>query len=399
MQHVIHAILLAALIWFNSPELSADDANVLAEFSVAKDGDYLVVPMTVNGAQHPFILDTATSTTTLDVALRSEVGESFGKSTGETSSGKIEFQLYRPRSMSLGLIPFPVESPVACIDLAQLREETGHQFYGILGMDFLRTRVLQIDFDAGRVRLLKSVSQQTTETMPLSFSVAGIPKTLLHLRGVGWKSFEVGTSGGGTSVRIEPKEFHSLSERGHIISQSTGSHLDAGGSTLVATGVLRSISMGAHSVEKLDVNTSRENVLGLPFLSRFNLTFDFPNRTVYFAPSSDLHRKARHNASGIHLIQSRDAIEVRVVTSEPARSAGIRAGDAVLSINGKPAQTLTLFKIRNLLSEAGREVRLKIRRREEVFDVSMTLTNLFPEPEFKPLPAKRTALRVIPDAD
>ena len=178
MQHLSHALLLAALIWFNSAELLAGDANVLAEFSVAKDGDYLVVPMTVNGTQYPFMLSTGATTTILDAALRSEVDELVGKIKSETPGGEIGYQLYRPRSMSLGLLPFPMESPVACLDLAQIREETGHQFYGFWGMDFLRTKVLQLDFDAGKVRLLNSVSPQMTESMPLSFSGEGIPTIL-----------------------------------------------------------------------------------------------------------------------------------------------------------------------------------------------------------------------------
>ena len=51
-----------------------------------------------------------------------------------------------------------------------------------------------------------------------------------------------------------------------------------------------------------------------------------------------------------------------VIPQSPADEAGLKEGDRISAIDGKPARELPLWEIRRMLQQEGREVNLRIER-------------------------------------
>ena len=65
-------------------------AAILAEFAVGKNGRLLFIPAKVNGRAVRLLLDTGCTRTGLDTSFVPYLGPSIGKTTLETSSGRID---------------------------------------------------------------------------------------------------------------------------------------------------------------------------------------------------------------------------------------------------------------------------------------------------------------------
>jgi S1-C subfamily serine protease len=86
---------------------------------------------------------------------------------------------------------------------------------------------------------------------------------------------------------------------------------------------------------------------------RFAVTFDYPNRTMTLVPGKDFASAEDFDRSGLFLImQSGHVVVAGARAGTPAAAAGIVPGDALASIDGTPAATLSLKAVRDLLMQA-----------------------------------------------
>lgn len=96
--------------------------------------------------------------------------------------------------------------------------------------------------------------------------------------------------------------------------------------------------------------------LGSRLLSRFVVTFDYPQNRVFFAPLAPAKAAFVTRTTGISLLVTKDKkgrshIAVAdILPNAPALKAGLSNFDEVLAIDGKPAGTLGLTEARRLLS-------------------------------------------------
>jgi hypothetical protein len=123
-------------------------ASVTARFKVAKDGDALLLPVTISGREHLFLLDTYCACTVFDASL--PLGDPQQQRDFITGSDRVSLPLFNVPAVSLG--GFNLQtclSTVAAVDLSKIREVSGYEIFGLIGMDFLNEHVLRIDFDKG----------------------------------------------------------------------------------------------------------------------------------------------------------------------------------------------------------------------------------------------------------
>ncbi len=122
---------------------------------------------------------------------------------------------------------------------------------------------------------------------------------------------------------------------------------------------------------------NRDGSVGGGFLSRFNITFDYRNKTVRFQKNSRFTDPFNYNMSGItlehsgtdllvndlqfSLVPRYEVVDVR--NGSPAQKAGVEVGDEVLSINGKPNYKYKLYELISLFSrKEGQRITLEIKR-------------------------------------
>jgi hypothetical protein len=130
---------------------------VLDEFRFDPEEGPIIVPVTIKGKSYPFMLDTGCSISLFDESLRPLLGPTLGEASGKTPDGPTPIIIVGAPAAYVGRQPFPQGGFVAVHGVfRKVREDHGVKVWGALGMDFLARHVVRIDFDRGRVALLRS---------------------------------------------------------------------------------------------------------------------------------------------------------------------------------------------------------------------------------------------------
>src|SRR4030088_3362470 len=159
------SVLLAALL----PPVSAQ-SKVLREIPFQFHDGLIWLKVGVTGRSEPlnFLLDSGAGVSAVDLqtacCLRLKLGER-QKVQGVSGQG---FG-YRVRDLQAVSGGIGLPSSVLAIGLGSVSRGCQQRIDGILGADFLRDRVVQIDFTAGRVRLLENcdVNLANCEVLPI----------------------------------------------------------------------------------------------------------------------------------------------------------------------------------------------------------------------------------------
>jgi hypothetical protein len=367
--------LILGVVLFNScAGLSAFAADlkprqVIAEFEVAPDGDFLRLPVTIGQKEYRFLVSTGLVTTIIDQTLQSEFDlpkikvEIRGKRGGQVRDR------FGGLRASLGNIPLEFPGGVEIGDYTSLRDRLDVECDGELGMDVLQRYLVQIDFDDGVLRLLTSLPSAPGEALritPLG-GENGAPTIPAVIPGIPAEKFIVSTARAGYAFEIRSELFGQLQEKKLVKVFDKQKGITRSGSLVYETGRLEAVQVGRTTHEGLLVNSAEQNGIGLSFLARYVVTFDFPRNRMYLkkgknfdAPDSPLDLWE----AGV----SRD--EGRVVIREvggygPAHRLGLRAGDVVESINDCDVKRLSTWQIRRLFGRDGRPLAAVVLRGTE----------------------------------
>jgi hypothetical protein len=157
----------------------------------------------------------------------------------------------------------------------------------------------------------------------------------------------------------------------HVIR---GNALVLGGQTIAAPVVLLSTDTKGDNAG----NTIAGNIGG-GILKRFIVTLDYAHNTMYLkpvtTPVSDLDTFDR---SGLWINNTDGGYTVVDITKGgPSDAAGLKVGDTIVSVDGKPATGIPLYEMRERLrNEApGTLVTFTVKRGKETKDVVVTLRN------------------------
>ena len=121
-----------------------------------------------------------------------------------------------------------------------------------------------------------------------------------------------------------------------------------------------------------------EAMIGLGLLSRFNLIFDYSRQRLIIKPNGNFDEPFDYDMSGLSLRKSPDGFLeiVRVYDNSPAGDAGLKTGDRVIRINGKPAIDFDIFERESLFSREGKTITLVVSRDGREWEVSLKLRRL-----------------------
>jgi membrane-associated protease RseP (regulator of RpoE activity) len=116
------------------------------------------------------------------------------------------------------------------------------------------------------------------------------------------------------------------------------------GTELNVVAVLDKIKLGSSILENVPVEIPQRwanpvpAVVGLPILQRFRLVIDFSGNRVSPIPIDNaILRPFRKDRSGIGAGRVGNSLRVvYVAQNSPAESVGLKAGDTIVAINGKP---------------------------------------------------------------
>ena len=334
------------------------------------------------------LLDTGAGTTVIDAAEAKKL-QLIGTADVDvtTGGGAVAAASLTPVTLGFGGQTF-ADIPAVAIDLGSLSAGLGERIGGILGYDVFLQHAIEIDYQDVVVRLHDSsryVVLPGAEVLPITLEEQ-IPFVLATIGGSAPTRLELdtGQSSPLTLVRrfvdaeglIRPGQTSVAITAGALLPGQVPlmvtrvPRLQVGGFTLIDV-----IANVAPDEETAGVSAATAGILGGEFLKRFAVTVDYPRqRIVLRASDAGLGAATEFDMSGMSLAAQGPDLKVyrvrAVIPGSPAEQAGIRVGDELRHIDGEPAETVTLNRIRELLRREGR-YSLVLRRGHE--DVQATL--------------------------
>jgi len=265
-------------------------------------GGWLIVKIRVaSGEELPFIVDTGSPGCVLDKSLEPKLGTRLSLITLWTMFGEQKSGLYASPKLYLENVPLKTGRYIATYDFKKISAFRREGVMGIIGMDCLVNYCIQLDFAAGRMRFLNP-DQMNPVDLGEAFSLA--------------------LSGKSENKNISTR-FLSIHHAGLLGGSSTNLMIDTGYNNdgAIDDGVIkghyftrvvhffipfRDLRVGkcvwdGRDYTKLRIDTGW-NALGLRFLARHLVTFDFPKRMIYLKQTSggSLKGVQAHEIGGRH---------------------------------------------------------------------------------------------------
>jgi hypothetical protein len=218
---------------------------------------------------------------------------------------------------------------------------------GILGTGLFDRFAVSIDYDRGRLRLLDPAAQGKDAGQAVAVEWRAGPPVV------------TATIEGATRGRTEARLCVSLAERKALI---------LGSRARTTTDSRVSLGIGPFRLDRLagfeaEVPSGCDGVLGNGFLRRFRVTFDRRRQRLYLSPSELLDVPYDYDLTGLTIVANGRTFAIGLVEYEtPAASAGLRAGDVLVEIDGRSVAGGDLRELRSLFQHDGRERVLTIER-------------------------------------
>ncbi|HEY2956034.1 MAG TPA: aspartyl protease family protein [Candidatus Eisenbacteria bacterium] len=330
-----------------------------------------------------FLYDTGASLSVLDSTYAASVGIATeghiqGQGAGASGTGSFarvdSLRVAAPDGDGVAIDGLEV----AVLDLnAILAPYFWREAAGVIGFDFIGRFVNEIDYDAHTIVLHDPARYEYRGAgAAIPMTLAGhAPVVRLRLDGEVEGDFRVDVGSGSTVDLHRPFVLaHGLDRRLAAGVEVTSGGF--GGTFRSRVTRARSLAVGPYSWERPLVSLSSAEGgafasedyagnIGNQLLERFKCTLDYERRVLHLEPGARYRRPDSFTRSGVQLARRGGAIEAaQVLPGSPAEKAGLRPGDRVLAIAGRPAGEYTVDAAADVLDHGppGRKVKLEIER-------------------------------------
>lgn len=260
---------------------------------------------------------------------------------------------------------------------------------GQISATFFKHFVVDINFDQMVITLIKPDDFEyqgrgvAVPWQPLGFGPWSIPATL-HLedgRSIAMKLLM--DLGYNDQLQVAVAGEHEITLPAKKLEASLGFNIQ-GQETRGFTGRLPQLDIGEYHVkdllmsyvsEEYNDHVVYEAMIGLGLLSRFNLVFDYHQQRLFVEPNNKFNDPFEQSMTGFSMVPTPKGYGeiLRIEAGSPAEEAGLKAGDRVLQINGKPVADYDISGLRSMFKCKGVVINLLIEREGEEKKVSLTL--------------------------
>lgn len=356
--------------------LAGGATTVTVPFKLVNNHLYVEVKLDGKG---PFrvLLDTGganvlTPETARALAVRPQ-GAMQGHGVGDQSA---DVGFVKLRSLELGSVTLR-DQLFAVIDLGSLAEAEGEPAGGVIGYEVFKRFVVRVDYQ----------HRTLTLTLPAAFAYHGdgvvvpfkfndhIPQVEGSIDGIAG-AFDIDTGSRATLDLLGPfVEQHGLRARYAPRFQGV-SGWGLGGAARAQFARAGSLRLGGLAIDRPVVELTLQTKgafsdryvagnVGGGLLRRFNVTFDYSRQQIIFETYPGADTGGSFDRAGAWFNQAAGAFQViDVYAGGPAAEAGLRTGDRVVEVDGRPTSELTLPGLRERLRDSppGTPVRLMVER-------------------------------------
>lgn len=373
---------------------SATTAPVTIPFELVTR--HIVVKVRINDSRPlSFVFDTGDKVGIVDTDVAKELGLKLEGQlrVGGAGADSLPGSFVKEATWSLpGLEGFSQPVSIA-IPLGRMAARAGHDFDGIIGSDFIKQYVVEVDYQNRILKLHdrdKFAYSGAGESIPIQLNQLGYPLVdgeVIPSNGESIKGkFVLDLGSSGSLVLMSPVVTqHNLLGNGMKTIKAIGVG-GAGGQSNGQIGRVRSLQIGKFiianpitlfSEDKAGAMATNQLVgnIGQLIAGKFKVFLDYAHTRVILEPNSTFAQPMDRATAGVVLTtEGKDYATVRVIDvleNSPASEAGIKKDDIVLSVDGKPAGELKATKIAELFEKPG-TYKLTIRRGEQTLQVPLT---------------------------
>ena len=313
-----------------------------------------------------------------------------GEGTFETKFVKgVSFQLPGVKIDNQTLVVFPPEKTSLGF---------GRVVDGVIGYTLFRRYVVELDYQSKELNLYEPKTYEYTgsgEIIPLKI-MGNVPFARVTIPIEGRKPIE-----GEFIVDLGASRYTIIfntplveSQNLLAVTQKTMKEPGAegvGGEVKLFVGRLPQLKLGRFAINDPVVHFAQDRkgafassefsgVIGGELLRRFKVIFDYARKRMILEPNEILTEPFKYDMSGIRLGAEGEVFKTlsvrKVVENSPATEAGLREGDVILAINGRPATELSLDEIREMFRQEGKEYLLEIVRGVEKIQLKLKTRRL-----------------------
>jgi len=354
--------------------------------------NHIYVQVKVNGkGPYRFLCDTGgENVITPELAraldLKTE-GALQGRGVGEKSE---DVALTKVDSVALGAVTL-TNQVFAVFPMAALSKVEGIEVDGLVGYELFKRFIVKVDYENSRL----------TFTLPSAFAVHGegtvvpfrfngrIPQVDGEIDGIKG-TFDIDTGSRSSLDLMAPfVEAHNLSAKYQPKFEAMTGY-GFGGAARSAVSRAALLKLGTVEVREpvTELTLQKKGSLtsqyvagnvGAGVLKRFNITFDYARQQLILERNANDALRDSFDRAGWWLNMADGGFEVLdVVSSGPAAEAGLKVGDRVLAVDGKPAAQISLPALRaRLRSDApGTKLALRIESGGAIREVTLVLRDL-----------------------
>lgn len=354
----------------------------------------VVLKVQVNNSRPlSFVLDTGDQYAVINLDLAKELGLTLqgqvgiGGAGSETSVGSF----VKDATFTIpGLKGFS-QAVTLALPIGALAPRLGQDFDGIIGSEFIKQFVVEIDYQSRKLTLHDKDKFSYTRTgESISIKVEhGHPVIDAEVTPIGGEPLkgrfvlDIGSSGSVTLYSPFVAERKLLSSNMKTIrARGAG----AGGETTGRVGRVSELTIGKFKISNpiamfsLDkkgalASTALQGNLGAMILRKFRLFLDYDHNRIIFEPNATFAEPFDRASSGLGIqADGKDYRTFRiadVLDDSPASEAGLKANDVITAIDGTSITHLTLTKL-NEMFERPVTYKLTVRRGEQTLRVTLT---------------------------
>jgi hypothetical protein len=347
----------------------------------------IVVRSIINGHPALLIVDSGSGISVLDTSFVREAGVELSERSAEVKgTAGTTVRLGTARSVQLGGTELSGVA-IASVPLDAVRGFVGHDIRGTLGFDLFDQYVVDIDYAAHTLTLSEpatyvyhgigvSVPLTVSRRVPvlsasLTTRTQGTIPAHLHL--------DLGASGYALRLATPFVRAHSLMTDTTTMRGVLG--VGVGG--LIKGDLLRlpALALGGITVHRPSTALSREvsgafgesaetdGAIGASVWSRMHLIVDYSRSHVILEPRGDLETPDAVSGTGISIaedVHGTRALRVAYVLEPSAgASAGVRAGDELIAIDGRPVSGMSVANASMVLRTTRAPMTLEVKRGDE----------------------------------
>ncbi len=344
-------------------------------------GDHVFIKIKVNNSRDlDFIFDTGDGLTVLNIETAKELGMLAGSNAKKTSAeGEITGKLLKHQRIEINNIELR-DIEIYETSLRHLEMSIGRNIDGIIGYDMLENYVVSMNFDKSVFDLYDAKNYKYTgngRKLPIELT-SYIPHITADVRLANGEvvegEFFVDT---GAKATVD---FNTPFVKKHGLTDKIGEsyiYLVSGLGDKEYEhhqGMAKSVTFSGFGFENVPVGLSHAEhgiqnhrkvagILGSGLLRKFNVTYNYPKKVMYWEKNNSYDDPFPINASGMELQLSRDMSKVmihKVFDNSPAEYAGIRVDQELQRVNGTPATELGLAKLRQIFTKDGEKVSITV---------------------------------------